>query len=207
MNKVSQKTDFSGIFAEKLIFPYNYDLDKQTLKLSSVHVGDLFPVLKDDERLAFDYLRDLTAKDQPPGTFHVVYNFLSFKYRHTLMVIAQIPPATSGELPEVDSATPYWNSANWLEREVYDMFGIRFRNHPDLRRVFLDETTNFYPLRKSFYVEKVTNVADINEIEEAFRKMAEEQKKVESKMAEAVKVETDSNANASYQETESDNKL
>jgi len=183
MNKVGRKTDFSQIFAEKLSFAYDYDPEKQILRTSAENVGALLDILFNDERLAFDYLRDLTAKDQPPGTFHVVYNFLSFKHRHTLMVIAQVPASNGCELPEVESATKYYNSANWMEREVYDMFGIRFRNHPDLRRVFLDETVNFYPLRKSFYVEKVTNLADINEIEEAYRKMAEEQRKAEEKMA------------------------
>ncbi len=179
MNKVGGTTDFSGIFGSLFNFPYEYDPGKQVLKLSARHLALVFEVLLNDDRIAFDYLRDLTAKDQPPGRFHVVYNFLSFRHLHTLMVVAEVPPPDDGSLPEVESATRYWNSAEWLEREVYDMFGIRFKNHPDLRRVFLDETVSFFPLRKSFHVEKVANVADLNEIEEGFRKMAEQQKRTE----------------------------
>lgn len=189
MNKVGKLADFSEIFQKKLPFTYSYDKEKQVLKLSAENMGKLFEVLARDEELLMDYLRDLTAKDEPPGSFSVVYNFLSFTHRHTLMVIADIPTPKDGTLPEIESATCFWNSANWLEREVYDMFGIRFKNHPDLRRIFLDETVNFYPLRKSFHVDKVVNVADLNEIEEAYRKMAEEQKKLEEMQRRAKEVQ------------------
>jgi len=179
MNRVPVQTDLSPVFAERLRFDYEYSPEEQTLRLSAEHLDELLPLLAEDERCAFDYLRDLTAKEQPAGTLHVVYNLLSFSHRHTLMVIATIPQLAGGESPEVVSATAWWNSANWLEREVYDLFGIRFRGHPDMRRIFLDESVSFHPLRKSFQLERVKNLRDLGEIEGRFAKEAREQMKAE----------------------------
>jgi len=179
MNRVSVKTDFTAVFEENLRFDYEYHHETQTLRLSAEHLDELFPLLKEDERLAFDYLRDTTAKEQPEGTLHTVYNFLSLPHRHTLMVIATLPHPRAGEQLEVPTATGWWDSANWQEREVYDMFGIRFRGHPDLRRIFLDETVSFHPLRKSFKLERVKNLRDLAEAEGGFAKEAREQMEAE----------------------------
>lgn len=189
MNRVPVQTDFSSRLAEALRFDYEYDPGSQTLRLSAERLGELFPLLAEDPRLAFDYLRDLTAKEQPPGVLHTVYNFLSFQHRHTLMVVATLPLPDEGQLLEVVSATSWWNSANWLEREVYDMFGIGFRGHPDMRRIFLDEAVSFHPLRKSFVLERVTNVRDLGEMEVRFTKEAREQMQAEEAQLAARKPE------------------
>ena len=175
MNRVQVQADFTPIFAESLRFDYEYAPEEQTLRLSAENLGRLFPLLAEDERLGFDYLRDLTAKEQPEGTLHLVYNFLSLKHRHTLTVVATLPLCGECELPEVASATCRWNSANWQEREVYDLFGIGFSGHPDLRRIFLDEAVTFHPLRKRFQLEMVKNLRDLGEAEVAFTREAREQ--------------------------------
>ncbi len=88
----------------------------------------------------------------PPGDerFAVVYHFYSLKYKHRLRLVV---PVEEGE-PEVDSLNSLWGGANWLEREVWDMFGIRFRGHPDLKRILMYEEFEGHALRKDYPVNK-----------------------------------------------------
>ncbi len=104
--------------------------------------------LRDDPELAFDMLIDLTAVDRyKPGLrFEVVYHLYSLKNRRYLVLKVQVDE----DRPEVPSVTGVWASANWHERETYDMFGIRFAGHPDLRRLYMPEEFEYYPLRKDF---------------------------------------------------------
>ncbi len=178
MNHVLDQKDFSGLFSENLKFDYEYDPASQILRLDAEHLPELFALLAMDERLAMDYLRDLTAKEQPEGEFHVVYNWVSIEHHHTLMVVAKVP-----ESMEVLSATQYWESANWMEREVWDMFGIRFAGHPDLRRIYLEETVSFFPLRKSFRTLPVENVRDLGGSERELAKARAKAAKAEKEPA------------------------
>jgi NADH-quinone oxidoreductase subunit C len=82
--------------------------------------------------------------------FTVVYHFFSLSHKHRLRLIVALDEAD----PEVDSLTSLWAGANWLEREVWDMFGIRFRGHPDLRRILMYEEFEGHPLRKDYPVKK-----------------------------------------------------
>ena len=107
--------------------------------------------LKEAPELEFDFLADITAVDylgKKEPRFEVVYHLLSLRSHRRLRVKVPVPE----EEPEVDSLTPLWKGANWLEREVWDMFGIRFRGHPDLRRILLYEEFRGYPLRKDYPV-------------------------------------------------------
>lgn len=112
---------------------------------------DSFRRLKEDPTLAFDFLSDITAVDylgKKEPRFEVVYHLLSLGRRRRVRV--KVPVAESA--PEVDSLVVLWRAADWLEREVWDMFGIRFRGHPDLRRILLYEEFRGYPLRKDYPV-------------------------------------------------------
>ncbi len=169
MTPTLNKPDFAPILVERIKFPYEYDASRQILRLDAEHLPSLFPVLKGDERLAFDYLRGLTGKEQPEGVYHVVYMLASISLRHDLLVVAKAP-----ESMQVPSATPYWASADWLERETYDMFGIVFTGHPDLRRIYMEETVSFFPLRKSFKVLQVVNLYDLGGAERDFAKPKKE---------------------------------
>jgi NADH-quinone oxidoreductase subunit C len=110
-----------------------------------------FRLLKEDPALAFDFLSDITAVDylgKKEPRFEVVYHLLSLKRHRRVRIKVPVPEAA----PEVDSLVPLWKAADWLEREVWDMFGIRFRGHPDLRRILLYEEFHGYPLRKDYPV-------------------------------------------------------
>lgn len=96
----------------------------------------------------FIYLCDLFGTDRftEEERFEVVYNLLNLRNQQRLFVKTRLPE----ENPVIDSVTPVWESAEWSERETYDMFGIRFNNHPDLRRIYMPEDFDYYPLRKEF---------------------------------------------------------
>ena len=101
--------------------------------------------LKSDKRTALNYLIDLTAVDFTTH-FTVVYHLESTDFRHILVLKSKI---SDRENPAVDSLTALYPTAEYFEREVFDMFGIRFNNHPNMKRFFLEESYG-YPLRKDF---------------------------------------------------------
>jgi NADH-quinone oxidoreductase subunit C len=108
--------------------------------------------LKNDPRLLFNILVDITALDflgRKPR-FEVVYHLLSLPFNRRLRIKV---PVEDGE-PVVNSMTPFWGCANWLEREVWDMFGIRFAGHPGLKRILMYEEFEGHPLRKDYPIQK-----------------------------------------------------
>jgi NADH-quinone oxidoreductase subunit C len=112
----------------------------------------LLTILKTSPHFDFRALLDVTAVDwldQKESRFQVVYQLLSISKSRRLMVKVEVPE----DNPEVDSAVPLWKSANFLEREVWDMFGIKFTGHPDLRRILLYEEFVGHPLRKDYPVQ------------------------------------------------------
>ncbi|MGH7832982.1 MAG: NADH-quinone oxidoreductase subunit C [Candidatus Binatia bacterium] len=110
---------------------------------------EVFRTLKEDPRLAFTFLVDLTAVDywgRKEPRFEVVYHLGSFLTNRRLRV--KIPVLEQD--PTVESLTSLWRGADWLEREAWDMYGIRFRGHPNLKRVLLYEEFQGHPLRKNY---------------------------------------------------------
>jgi NADH-quinone oxidoreductase subunit C len=112
--------------------------------------GEVIRWLHDDSSQQYDYLSDVTAveyrdAEQP---LEVVWHLRSLPYRRFLRIKVQIP---RGSALEVDSVWPIYKSADWLERETFDMFGIRFNGHPDLRRILMwEQYREGFPLRKDF---------------------------------------------------------
>ncbi|MEO5952105.1 MAG: NADH-quinone oxidoreductase subunit C [Chloroflexia bacterium] len=104
-------------------------------------------ILRDTPGLDFDFLTDLTAVDYPsrPQRFDVVTHLYSMTQNHRLRIKVGV---ADGE--EIPSIAFLWKAANWEEREVFDMFGIVFSDHPDLRRILLPEDWEGYPLRKDY---------------------------------------------------------
>ena len=112
----------------------------------------IFSALRDDPQFAFDLLVDLTAVDflgQEPR-FEVVYHLHSMRLNHRLRVKVRVTEDDA----VVPSLSSLWKAANWLEREVWDLFGIRFTDHPDLRRILMYEEFRGHPLRKDYPVAK-----------------------------------------------------
>jgi NADH/F420H2 dehydrogenase subunit C len=110
--------------------------------------------LRYDELTYFDYMFCLTCVDYPEHMI-MVYHLRSMKHGHEMVLKVKIDDR---EKPEVDTLCHIWHTAEYHEREVYDLFGVKFTNHPDLRRILLDEEWEGYPLRKD-YVDPVNIVS------------------------------------------------
>jgi NADH-quinone oxidoreductase subunit C len=104
--------------------------------------------LRTDGGLLFDFLSDVTAVDHFPiePRFEINYHLLSIPRRRRLRLKSRV----SGESPVIESVTSVWPTANWHEREVFDLFGVRFEGHPDLTRILLPEDWEGHPLRKDY---------------------------------------------------------
>ena len=102
--------------------------------------------LRNDPELAYDYLFCLTGVDQVKH-LEVVYHLTSTIHGHSLVLKVR---TADRERPAFDTVCDLWKTAEFHEREIYDLLGIRFNNHPDLRRIFLDEDWKGHPLRKDY---------------------------------------------------------
>ena len=126
-----------------------------TIVVSSRYIYKVLSFLKNDLNSQFEILIDLTAVDFPENDkrFEVVYMLLSWKYNTRIRVKNHV-----NEMTSLDSVSSIYLSANWIEREVWDMFGICFKNHPDLRRLLTDYGFDGHPLRKDFPLNGYTSV-------------------------------------------------
>ncbi|MBM4329955.1 MAG: NADH-quinone oxidoreductase subunit C [Deltaproteobacteria bacterium] len=116
-----------------------------------LRVEDILPIcrfLHDDPELSYDYLTDLCGVDFYPSEprFEVIYHLCAMKTRSRLRLKTSLP----GTAPHLTSVVSVWKGADWMEREVFDMFGIKFDGHPDLRRILLTPDWEGYPLRKDY---------------------------------------------------------
>jgi NADH-quinone oxidoreductase subunit C len=103
--------------------------------------------LKSDSELAFDCLSNQTGTDYPEkGVIQIVYNLFSYRHKHELTIKVNLPRTT----PAVKSVERVWPAANWQEREIFDLLGVVFEGHTDLRRILLPDDWIGYPLRKDY---------------------------------------------------------
>ncbi len=111
------------------------------------HVVELCRFLKDDPKLRFDFLSDICGVDYYPekDRFEVVYHLYSVPFNWRLRIKCRI-----GDVARIPSVVGVWRTANWHERETYDMYGIVFDGHPDLRRIYMWEEFDGFPMRKDF---------------------------------------------------------
>lgn len=119
---------------------------------------DIMPVLRHcHDALGLTYLSDVTCVDtlqipaEYPERFEVIYVLRNLREREMLVLRTYVPEAD----PRIESATAIWKAANWLEREVFDLFGIEFVNHPNLIRILMPENFEGHPLRRDFPTEGI----------------------------------------------------
>lgn len=127
-----------------------YHAGEVSARVKTGRLVEIFGFLKDDPRTRFDLLSDLCAVDYPEDSerFEVNYHIYSIPLNHRIRIKARV--AEGGALPTVSVV---WATANWHEREAFDLFGIRFDGHPDLTRILLPDDWKGHPLRKEYPLE------------------------------------------------------
>jgi NADH-quinone oxidoreductase subunit C len=141
---------FDGAILEATTF-----LNQLSIRVVPEAIVEVCRALRDDDETPFNFLSDLTCVHWPGregGEFEVVYNLYSITKNERVRLKLW---AEGGE--EVESVTPVWPAADWMEREVFDLFGVSFRNHPDLRRLLLPNDWQGHPLRKDYPLEAMEN--------------------------------------------------
>jgi len=130
-----------------------FDRDEMTIILDRSAIREACALLKEDTACPFDFLADVTCVDWYPAEprFEVVYHLLSIPNKERVRLKVRLN--SSSPSPSVDSITSVWPGANYFEREVYDLFGVRFNGHPYLRRIMMPEDWEGHPLRKDYPVE------------------------------------------------------
>jgi NADH-quinone oxidoreductase subunit C len=128
-----------------------FDREEMTIYLERAHIREACALLKDDSACPFNFLSDITCVDWYPAEprFEVVYHLLSIPKKERVRLKVRLNSSN----PVVESLTSIWPGANFFEREVFDLFGVRFSGHPYLRRILMPEDWEGYPLRKDYPVE------------------------------------------------------
>jgi NADH dehydrogenase (ubiquinone) Fe-S protein 3 len=131
----------------KWIYRYTFHKKEIMFTIFPEYILPFFTFIKMHTNTQFKMLIDITAVDYPsrPKRFEIVYNLLSLQYNARIRIKTEV-----NEITPIHSLTPLYNAANWFERETWDMFGICFLHHPDLRRILTDYGFEGHPLRKDF---------------------------------------------------------
>jgi NADH-quinone oxidoreductase subunit C len=149
---------FKNIIIQNLGEVLILDADHQCLTVPTERIAEVCMLMHSHEECYFDMLSCLTGLDngveKAPmdiATMEVIYNLYSIPFEHGLMLKVIIPRNNVGEaLPQVPTVSHIWKTADWHERETFDLMGITFTNHPDLRRILLPEDWVGHPLRKDY---------------------------------------------------------
>jgi NADH-quinone oxidoreductase subunit C len=128
-----------------------FDREELTIWIEKEGIVDACAILRDSTDCPFNYFCDLTAVDWYPSEprFEVVYHLLSIAKKERVRLKVRL----DGSSAALESVTPIWPSANFYEREVFDLFGIRFTGHPNLKRIMMPDDWEGHPLRKDYPVE------------------------------------------------------
>ncbi len=123
------------------------------IKVAPDKIKDVALFLRDNVQTAFSYLMCLSGVDYQEGRLGVVYHLYSMKWNHKITLKVDV----TVEHPHCQSVESVWKTANWHEREAYDLIGIIFDGHPDLRRILLPDDWEGHPLRKDYQVQEYYN--------------------------------------------------
>lgn len=137
--KFTPQNGFQGITFSEIT---NYPM----LEVPKEKIVDIARILRDEFK--FEQLKDVVSVDRFTKTerFECIYNLYSLTHKYRMFMKVKL----DSKNPEVESLYTVWQSANWAEREAYDMMGIKFLNHPDLRRMYMMEEYEYHPLRKDY---------------------------------------------------------
>ena len=125
---------------------------QQSIYVKPEYLVEICQALQEDSDLDIRYLSDITAVDwlghdeESEGRFEVAYNLFSISNAYRLLLKVRLP----SENPQIKTLCDFWSGANWMEREVYDLFGVTFEGHPDLTRILTPDDFEGHPLRKDF---------------------------------------------------------
>jgi NADH-quinone oxidoreductase subunit C len=137
----------AGKFGDDIVSTHS-DFGDDTALVRRERIVEICTFLRDDPGLRFDFAMDLTGVDYlgEEPRFEVVYHLYSLEKKHRVRIKTRVPE----EDPVIDSVIPVWAGMDWYEREAYDMYGIVFRNHPNLKRILMYESFVGHPLRKDY---------------------------------------------------------
>jgi NADH-quinone oxidoreductase subunit C len=133
-------------FGDAVVETHSFRGD-ETVVVKKESIKEICTFLRDDKELDFDYLLDVCGVDYLPREprFEVVYHLHSIGKKHRLRLKVRLADAE-----KIDSVVDIWKTADWVERETYDMYGIEFEGHPELKRIYMDDDWVGYPLRKDY---------------------------------------------------------
>jgi len=128
-----------------------FDRDEMSISIERSAIREACALLRDNPACPFNFISDVTCVDWYPSEprFEVIYHLLSIPQKERVRLKVRL----NGDSPAVESVTSVWPAANFFEREVYDLFGVRFTGHPYLRRIQMPENWEGHPLRKDYPVE------------------------------------------------------
>lgn len=147
-----------NMFGEEIILKEDLTSPQHSITISNERLLEVCQFLHVQPKLYFDFLACITGIDNGPtvGTVEFVYHLTSIPYEHSFVLKVEVPRNKEGEsLPKVYSLTPIWKTADWHEREAYDLVGIDFVGHPDLRRILLPADWEGHPLRKDYQEQEI----------------------------------------------------
>ena len=151
LEQLKARPAVAALLSASLIDGAKFDRDELTIYINRVDIKQACQVLRESPQTRFNFLADITCVDVFPSEprFEVIYSLLSHSRKERLRLIARVP----GGDPAIESLMGLWPASNFFEREVFDLFGVRFVGHPNLRRIMMPEDWEGHPLRKDYPVE------------------------------------------------------
>jgi NADH-quinone oxidoreductase subunit C len=151
INQLKENPALAALLGASLAESAKFDRDELTIYINRADLKQACEILRSRSDTQFNFLADLTCVDVFPSEprFEVIYHLLSHSQKVRVRLIAKVP----GGDPSIESLMGLWPAANFFEREVFDLFGVRFLGHPNMRRIMMPEDWEGHPLRKDYPVE------------------------------------------------------